>query len=88
MIEEQGKEGLNTAGYAGKWKNAKSFVKRHNTNPVLAEEYWAAVRLHFLELGGEYLNQRCTCTNHESKPEPLMPIIPHSNMFRSNPRQG
>ena len=54
--EKQAKKDLATCAYAGKWKSAKEYVCRHQ-NHVLPYSYWDAVRLHFLELGGEWLSQ-------------------------------
>lgn len=50
--EKQAKTDLATCAYAGKWKAAKAYVCRHQDH-VLPYSYWDAVRLHFLELGGE-----------------------------------
>lgn len=52
-------EGLNISGYAGKWKVAQELAaknERRDGNHLLP--YWERVRLLFLELGGEYGNQR------------------------------
>lgn len=55
--EEEAKAGLDTCGYAEKWKKAQWVIKEGN--PDLAEPaYWDTVRLCFLELGGEWIAEK------------------------------
>lgn len=57
--QREAEEGLDLAGYSGKWKRAQEYVDAH----VVAKgqpEYWAAVRQTFLELGGCLLSQMPT----------------------------
>lgn len=50
--EAEASAGLNICGYAGKWMKSKErCMDKYNSDAA----YWAAVRLRFLELGGEYL---------------------------------
>jgi hypothetical protein len=54
--EETAMQGLDTGGYAGKWRVAKELAaknERSDDNRLLP--YWERVRLLFLELGGDYI---------------------------------
>ena len=74
---------LNICGYAGKWAKAKDYINRHNPN-IPKKEYWDKVRTHYLELGGEYLHQRCPEIGGSAIANPdKMPIMPPYN-FRTN----
>lgn len=54
--EEMAAEGLNIAGYAGKWKAAQELAEQNErTDDNRLLPYWERVRLLFLELGGDYL---------------------------------
>jgi len=57
MTDEQiAAQGLDTCGYAGKWRKAKELAivnDRTDKNRLLP--YWERVRLIFLELGGDYI---------------------------------
>jgi hypothetical protein len=70
--EREAKEGLDTCGYAGKWKKAKESVSAELTGPA----YWDAVRLDFLEVGGCWLIERCECAAADAAPQRAFPIIP------------
>lgn len=51
-------QGLNITGYHGKWVKAMSLAfknERQDDNRLLP--YWERVRLIFLELGGQYVDQ-------------------------------
>lgn len=63
MTEEQAKEGLDICGYSGKWKNAMRHASIRITEG--ATDYWAEARKVFLELGGGYLKDKCTCKDGE-----------------------
>jgi hypothetical protein len=53
---ERAQEGLNVAGYSGKWKVAQELAaKNDRTDEARLLPYWERVRLLFLELGGGYL---------------------------------
>lgn len=56
LTEEEASAGLDVSGYAGKWRKAKQSVLA--PPEVAVADYWLAVRLYFLELGGCYLTQR------------------------------
>lgn len=60
--EEEATTDLDTCGYAGKWKSAKEYIARQKPS-LIGAAYWDAVRLHFLELGGCWLSERCQHTN-------------------------
>lgn len=52
-------EGLNVRGYSGKWRKAQELAdKNERTDDNRLLPYWERVRLLFLELGGEYLEQK------------------------------
>jgi hypothetical protein len=56
--EEEAKAGLNLKGFRGKWKQAMQLAReneRTDDNHLLP--YWERVRLLFLELGGQYIDQ-------------------------------
>jgi hypothetical protein len=49
-------EGLNVAGYFGKWNEAKRLAHGHDLSENhMMLPYWERVRLLFLELGGEHI---------------------------------
>ena len=56
--EEEAKEGLATCAYAGKWRKAKEAVVANKPDLADWPAHWDAVRLYFLELGGEWLSQQ------------------------------
>ncbi|WP_324671074.1 hypothetical protein [Hymenobacter sp. GOD-10R] len=56
--QRESEEGLDLAGYPGKWKHAQAYVAEHVIE-ANTPGYWDAVRTCFLELGGCYLSQRC-----------------------------
>lgn len=52
-------EGLNIRGFSCKWKVAQELaVHNQRTDDCRLLPYWERVRLLFLELGGEYVNQK------------------------------
>lgn len=65
LTEAEASVDLDVCGYAGKWKSAKLSTI---APPEVAEaDYWLAVRLCFLELGGSYPVER-------PEPEPARPL--------------
>lgn len=69
--EQEAAAGLNTCGYAGKWKKAQEACAK--IRPIGEEIYWTSVRQYFLELGGDYVQPVCTpaepvATLHSGKP--------------------
>ena len=79
--EKQAKADLATCAYAGKWKAAKAYVCRHQDH-VLPYSYWDAVRLHFLELGGEWLDQVTPRIAAEPIPWSQIPVLAPSFEYR------
>lgn len=59
LTEEEASAGLDVSGYGHKWRKSKAAYKSLlQANELCAADYWLAVRLHFLELGGCYLSER------------------------------
>ena len=86
--EAEAKEGLDTCGYAGKWKSAKESVSSEKPT-LVGPAYWDAVRLHFLELGGCWLSERCECAPSGATPHRALPIIPRMPHYEPQKvRQG
>lgn len=59
MNDEQiAAQGLNITGFHGKWRKAQELAtKNERTDSARLLPYWERVRLLFLELGGEYIDQ-------------------------------
>ena len=62
--EKQASSGLNITGFHGKWLKAKELARLNERTGALSADdntrllpYWERVRLLFLELGGEYVDQ-------------------------------
>lgn len=54
--EVQATSGLAVMQYPGKWRAAKEYVSQ-NQSVRTAPDYWDAVRLHYLEIGGLWSDQ-------------------------------
>ena len=62
--EKEASSGLNIIGFHGKWGKAKELARLNERTGAISPDdntrllpYWERVRLLFLELGGEYVDQ-------------------------------
>lgn len=65
LDEKRASEGLNVRGYSGKWRKAQEIALRNETDDIRLLPYWERVRVIFLELGGEYINEAARKTSTE-----------------------
>ncbi len=59
LTEAEASRDLAIKHYPGKWKAAKAYCMAHQQYAKPGEGYWAQVRRHYLELGGEFIGQLC-----------------------------
>lgn len=92
LTEAEASADLDVCGYAGKWAKAKaSCALALEECEMCPADYWLAVRLHFLELGGGWLSerpQRVAVIEGPARRFPAFVAEMHPPLEPTNPRQG
>jgi hypothetical protein len=86
--EHDASRNLDVRGYAGKWAKAKVYAKGLFPD-VTSALHWDAVRLHFLELGGEWLGASAAGEVTSARAEVMGAVTNQSEQgMYGLPRQG